>query len=156
MAGPPHHVPLNASGTPGQDGISRDLYLPYGYAAHQYPPSLAAEPSTFSENHLLYNTPMQHPSAPVHPSYPMPFSSAHGTFNYANHNMAHYPSSENNTPSEPSTMGYTSSGYSTARTTPSGSGRSSPSMQEIPQSSVSRPEVQTICGRGRAHRPKQE
>jgi hypothetical protein len=72
MAGPPHHVPLSASGTPGQDESTRDLYLPYGYAAHQYPPSLAAEPSTFSENHLLYNTLMQHSSAPVHLSYSMP------------------------------------------------------------------------------------
>ncbi|CAP85668.1 hypothetical protein EN45_058320 [Penicillium chrysogenum] len=156
MAGPPHHVPLSASGTPGQDESTRDLYLPYGYAAHQYPPSLAAEPSTFSENHLLYNTLMQHSSAPVHLSYSMPFSSAHGTFNPASHNMAHHPSSENNTPSDPSTMGYISSGYSTACTTPLGSGRSSPSMQEIPQSSVSRPEVPTICGRGRAHRPKHD
>jgi hypothetical protein len=155
MAGPPSHVPSNASGTPGQDESSRDLYLPYGYAAHLYPSSLAAEPSTFSENHLLYNTPMQHSPAPVHPSYPVPFSSAHVNFNFANH-MAHHPLSENNTPSEPSTMEYISSGYSTACTTPSGSGRSTPSMQEIPQSSVGRPEVQTICGGGRAHKPKHE
>jgi hypothetical protein len=155
MAGPPRHVPLNASSTPGQDESSRDLYLPYGYAAHRYPPSLAAEPSTFSEDHLLYNTLMQHSSAAVHPSYPVPFSSAHA-INFADHNMAHHPPSENNTPSEPSTMGYISSGYSTACTTPSGSGRSTPSMQEIPQSSVGRPEVQTICGGGRAHKPKHE
>ncbi|OQE90705.1 hypothetical protein PENNAL_c0011G06096 [Penicillium nalgiovense] len=105
MAGPPYHVPFNASSTPGQDESSRDLYLPYGYAAHQYPPSLAAEPSTFSENHLLYNTLMQHTSAPVHPSYPMPFSSAHANSNFASHIMIHHPSSENNTPSEPSTIG---------------------------------------------------
>ncbi|CAG8898999.1 unnamed protein product [Penicillium egyptiacum] len=156
MAWSSYHAASNASGTPGQDQSARDLYHPYGSAAHQYPPSVAAEPSMFSENHLLYNTLMQHSSASVHPSYSIPFASAHANFNSANHNTVHHPSIENNRPSEPSTMGYLSSGHSSMCSTPSGSGSSTPSMYEIPQSSVSGPEVQTICGGGRAHRPKHD
>ena len=154
MAWSPYHVPLDASGTSGQDQSGRDLYHPYDSTAQLYPHSLATEQSTFSGDYLLYNALMQHSSEPIHPSYPIPYSSTHANFTFANHNMTHHPSSENNTPpSGSSTMGYASSGYSTACTTPSGSGRSSPSL-EVPQSSVSRPEVQTICGSGRAHRPK--
>ncbi|CAI7577812.1 unnamed protein product [Penicillium glandicola] len=156
MAWFPYNVPPNASGTPGDDQRAGDLYYPYENSAHPHPPSLAAEPSMFSENHPLYNTSMQHPSAPVHPNYPMIFASAHTDFNSLNHNPVYQPSFENNRPSELLTVGYLSSGQSTACTTPSGSGPSTPAMQEVPNPSVSRLDVQTITGGSRARRRRQE
>lgn len=156
MAWSPYNVPSNASGTPGQESSARDLYYPYGSVVHQYPPTLAAEPSMFSENYHPYNTLMQHPSAPIRPSLHIPFASAHADLNSPNHNTVHHPSIEINRPREPLTVGYLSSGHSTTCTTPSGSGSSTPSMQESPQSGVGGHEVQSIFGGGRTHRRKDE
>ncbi|KAJ5372571.1 hypothetical protein N7517_004577 [Penicillium concentricum] len=142
----PYDLSSNASSVPGYDRSAGDLHYPYGSAAHQYPPSLATEPSMFSDNQSMCNNLMQHPSTPAHPSYSMSFTPAHADFNPPNHNTVHYPSIGNNRPDQPSTMGYLSSGYSTARTTPSASGVSTPSMQEIPKPGVSRREVQTLFG----------
>lgn len=156
MAWSPYNVPQNASGTSGQDQGARDAYNPYGSAAHQYPPSLATEPSMFPENHLPYNTPMQHPSAPVHPNYHMPFILTHTDFDSPNHNTVHNPLIENNRPRELSPMGYLSSESSTPCTTPSGSGSSTPAMQEMPQSNLGSHEMQTIYGAARTLRPGHE
>lgn len=154
MAWSPYNVPPNTFGTPGQDQGSRDAYHPYGSAAHQYPPSLATEPSMFPENHLPYNIPMQHPSAPVNPNYHMPFLMIRTDFDSPNHNTVHNPSIESNRPGELSPMGYLSSGPSTACTTPSGSGSSTPAMQEMPQSGIGGHEMQTIYGATRTLRPR--
>lgn len=156
MAWSPYNVPPNASGTPSQEQGARDAYHPYGAAAHQYPPSLATEPSMFPENHLLYDTPMQHPSAPVHPNYHMPFILTHTDFDSPNHNTVYNPSIGNNRSRELSPMGYLSSGPSTACTTPSGSGASTPAMQEMPQSGFGGHEMQTIYGAVRTLRPRHE
>lgn len=156
MAWSPYNVPQNASGMSGQDQGTRDAYNPYGSAARQYPPSLATEPSMFPENHLPYNTLMQHPSAPVHPNYHMPFILTHTDFDSPNHNTVHNPLIENNRPRELSPMGYLSSESSTPCTTPSGSGSSTPAMQEMPQSSLGGHEMQTIYGAARTLRPGHE
>ncbi|KAF4771817.1 hypothetical protein N7455_008065 [Penicillium solitum] len=156
MAWSPYNVPPNTSGTPGQDQGSRDAYHPYGSAAHQYPPSLATEPSTFPENHLPYNIPMQHPSAPVNPNYHIPFLMIRTDFDSANHNTVHNPSIESNRPGELSPLSYLSSGPSTACTTPSGSGSSTPAMQEMPQSGIGGHEMQTIYGATRTLRPRHD
>ncbi|KAJ5592499.1 hypothetical protein N7537_009403 [Penicillium hordei] len=156
MAWSSYNVPPNASSAPGQNQGARDAYPPYGSAAHQYPPSLATEPSMFPENHLPYNTPMQHPSAPVHPKYNMPFILTHTDFDSPNHNTVHNPSIENNRSGELSPMSYLSSGLSTACTTPSGSRSSTPAMQEIPQSGLGGHEMQTTYRAARTLRPGHE
>ncbi|KAJ5210743.1 hypothetical protein N7491_010552 [Penicillium cf. griseofulvum] len=144
MALSPYNISSNDSSTPGYRRSARDLHYRYGSVAHQYPPSLAAEPSMFTDNHLLCNI-MQHLSEPVHPSSPMPSASPRADFNPPNHNTIHYPSIGNNIPSEPLAMGYLSSGHST--TTPSASGASTPSMD------VSRHEVHTLYDETLASHP---
>ncbi|KAJ5520147.1 hypothetical protein N7463_000600 [Penicillium fimorum] len=149
MAWSPYDVSSNASSTPGYGRSTEDLHYPYGSIAHQYRPSLATEPSMFSDNQFPSNTLVQHPSTPVHPGYFTSFTQAHADFNPANQNTVHYPSIGNNRPGQFSTTGYLSSGYNTACTTPSASGVSTPSMQDIPEPGVSRRKVQTLCGGGR-------
>lgn len=149
MAWSPYSVPPKASGIPGQDQGTKDAYHPHGSAAHQYPPALATEPFMFPEDHLAYNTPMQNPSAPVNPNYQMPFLLIRTDFDSPHQNTVH-------SPRELSPMGYLSSGPSTACTTPSGSGPSTPAMQEMPQSGIGGHEMQTIYGATQTLRPRHE
>ncbi|KGO48474.1 hypothetical protein PEX1_089910 [Penicillium expansum] len=155
MAWSQFNIPSNGSGTPDEQQNARGICYPYESTAHQAPPSLAAEPSMFSENHLQYNTSMQHPSAPAHSSYPVPFRFTHTDFDPPNPNTVHHPSIENNRLREPS-MGYLSSGPSSACTTPSGSRGSTPAMQELPQSGIGGHEIQTTYGAAQRLQPRQE
>ncbi|KGO75321.1 hypothetical protein PITC_001750 [Penicillium italicum] len=152
-----YNNPSNASGMPGEQQNAREVYYPYESSAHQAPPSLAAGPSEFYENHLPYNTPtlMQHPSAPVHPSYPVSFVFTRTDFDSSNLNTVHHPSVENNRLREPS-LGYLSSVPSTTCTTPSGSGASTPFIQENPPSGIGGHEMQTIYGASERLDPKNE
>ncbi|KAJ5154535.1 uncharacterized protein N7500_009974 [Penicillium coprophilum] len=133
MAWSPVNISSNSSSISGHGRSARDLHYPYAAAAHQYPPSLATEPSMFSDNQSPCNTLTQHPFPPVHHSYPVPFASAHAEINPPNHNTVHYSLAGNSRPGQSSTMAYLCSGHSTAYTPPSASGVSTPSMQDIPK-----------------------